>query len=462
MFFRCLLLPLLFLAIWITQSSCGGLKSIAERFDNRMGEAIQSMDYAIATLAQQSANWQVVVANLEKEVTSDIQSTLRNEITDLTRNAVLSTGAEVRCNAEYMRIKIRRELIALRNDMAETFNATLKSNRLRQYQIPMLETEPERPFICDIVPSAVDMSMDEERRLKVDIYGFDLRSYPIQVSYRTYGRFQAHSDGGGKDFHKEMHSRLERRQPERPRGSIFLRENLVTSSFTLFNPFSLFEHDVSDALSIISDFHAVLDLTGSGADLPPNVREILLSWDHTIQSEIPILVHEPVMECRTWDSTFVLQPLTFIPRAVENSVYGGHPDLEFDGHGPCVDFNLRLRIDPSRKKLLATVFMDAWECPNDFSKIRKDYTQAVEQKTFTLITLSDPEMVMLGFNLDNYLSDRYIDTNTNPDLRYYSSGAPAFKIEFTGDTSGDEAGSETGAKISFNPVKIKLQKCGYR
>ena len=461
-FIKRLVVPFVFVAICLSQSGCGTLKSISERFDNRMGEAIRSMDYAIATLAQQSADWQVVVTHLEKEITRDIQSTLRNEITDLTRNAVLSTGAEVRCNAEFMRIKVRRELILLRNDLAETFNAELEGRSLKQYQIPLLPLEPVRPFICDIVPSAVDMSMDEERRLKVDIYGFDLRTFPIQVSYKTYGRFQAHTEHAGKDFQKEMHSRYRRAQPARPAGALLLRDNVVTSSFTLINPFRLFDHDISEALSIISDFHAVLDLTGSGADLPPNVREILLSWDNTIQSEIPILIHEPVMECRTWDSTFVLQPLTFVPRAVENSIYGGHPDLEFDGNGPCIEFRMRLRIDPSRKKLLATVYIDAWECPDDFSKIRKDYTQAVEQKTFTIASLSDPEMVMLGFNLEDHLSDRYIDTNINPDFRYYSSAAPAYMIEFTGDTQDDEAGSETGAIINFNPVKIKLQKCGYR
>ena len=71
-------------------------------------------------------------------------------------------------------------------------------------------------------------------------------------------------------------------------------------------------------------------------------------------------------------------------------------------------------------------------------------------------------MIILGFNLEPYMSDRYIDTNTNPDTRYYSSGSPAYKIEFTGDTDGDEAGNETGAKITFNTIKLQVQKCGYK
>jgi len=37
-------------------TTCKTLKSISERFDNRMAEAIQSMDYAIDVLAQESSN----------------------------------------------------------------------------------------------------------------------------------------------------------------------------------------------------------------------------------------------------------------------------------------------------------------------------------------------------------------------------------------------------------------------
>lgn len=470
----------LVLILYINITGCGTLKSIAERFDNRMGEAISSMDNAIATLAQQSADWQVVVANLEKEVSKDVQSTIRTEIHDLTRSAVLSTGAEVRCNAEFIRIKIRRELIDLRNSLALDLNAQLSKMPFKNFQIPLLPVEQVRPFICDIVPAAVDMSLDPERRTKIDIYGFDLRSLPISASYKTYGLFQAKTMEGPTQFLNVMQGRNFANRAasvsnERAMVDIGVRnvaranfavsrENILASSFNLIAPWKLYDINISPSISVISDFHAVLDLAGSGADIPPNTKEILLSWDNQIQSQIPILTHEKVMECNTWDTTLVLQPLTFIPKAVETTEYGGggHPDTEFDGNGPCIEFNLTLSIDPSRKVLSATVFMDAWECPDNFDRIHSDYTQAVETKTFTLFQVTDPDMIILGFNLESYLADRYIDTNTNPDFRYYSSGAPAYKIEFTGDTDGDEAGNETGAKITFNTIKIQVQKCGYK
>jgi hypothetical protein len=445
-------------------AGCGmtkAIKSAVTTLDNRMADAIRSMDYAINALSQQSADWQVVVTNLEKEVSKDLQSTIRSEVTDLARNSVLSAGAEIRCNAEFMRIKLRRELIDLRNELASTYNAALEHNCLKKYQVPLIPQDPVRPFICDIVPSAVDMSLDDERRLKVDIYGFDLKSFPIDAYYLTYGVFKQTMNTGKADFHTEMTARY-LRSSERTVMNRPAIENIAINSFELFSPSKLYHHDISSALSIISDFHAVLNLTGSGADLPPNVEEIFLSWDNKVQSEIPILVHQKELECRTWDSTFVLRPVSFIPAAVVNSPYGGHPDAEFAGHGPCIEFNMHLCVDDTKKILNAVVYMDAWECPDDFSKIREDYTEAVETRTIPLITITDPDMIIVGFNLQPDMSDRYIDYNDDADIRYYGSTLPAYKIEFTGDTSGDEAGTKTGAVISFNSIKLKLKKCSYR
>jgi hypothetical protein len=301
---------------------------------------------------------------------------------------------------------------------------------------------------------------------------------PIYSSYKTYGQFQPKTLTGAAEFLNVMRDRsfiakkalyerettipnIVNRNPDMNIRDL-KRENIIAPAFNLITPWKLYDVNITQSISVISDFHAVLDLTGSGANLPPNTNEILLSWDNRIQSEIPVLTHEQVLECRTWDSTILLKPLTFIPVAVESSPYGGHPDAEFGGNGPCIAFSMALNVDPSRKVLSVTVFMDAWECPDNFEYIHEDYTQAVETKTFTLFQVTDPDMTILGFNLEPNLADRYIDTNVNPDFRYYSSSAPAAKIEFVGDTNGDEAGNETGATITFNPIKIQFKKCEYK
>ena len=473
---------IIFIFLVTLLSACKMIKSVTERFDNRMAEAVRSLDYAIDVLSQESANWQVTIANLEKELAKDIQSTIQHEITDLARNAVLSTGAEVRCNAEYMRIKVRRELIDIRNSYVISINAMLSNKNFVQYQIPLIPQEPVTPFICDIVPSAVDLSIDRERRTKIDIYGFDLRSMPIKASYKTYGEFQPKKlwEIADASFLSTMANRFWKHEvavdlvvidtldAERviaqPQEAIAkpLRENLYAESFSLLQPWVLFDYDVSHAISIISDFHAVLDLSGSGANLPPNAKEVLLSWNDKIQCEIPVITYEKVLECITKDTSVVLKPVTFIPEAVLSSPYGGNPDLEFKGYGPCIEFSMSIHIDPSKKSVIADLFMDAWECDDDLTTIHPDYTQAVERKSVVLFKIDDPNTTIEKINMGTGIYEKFIDTSTNPMTINYGSYSAVSKIEFVGDTSGDEAGSETGATISFNKLNIKIQRCEYK
>ena len=221
-------------------------------------------------------------------------------------------------------------------------------------------------------------------------------------------------------------------------------------------------HDISGALSVISDFHAVLDLAGSGADLPPNATKIVISSNGRVRSEIPILTHERILECVTVTTNLYLSAVSFVPPPVTECQYcSDRPDTDFDGNGPCVWFDLTLWVDAAGKVLSATIFMDAWESKDDFSTIHHDHTEAVGTKTVELFRAGDNETIT-GFDVNATLHEQYIDSNTNPDIRVYTGLEPASKIEFIGDTDDDEAGSETGATISFRPIAVKLERCEYK
>ena len=472
--FNCIIIVLI-LATALT--ACGKLKSISTQFDNRMEDAIRSFDYAINILSQESANWQVTVANLEKELSEDLQSTIRHEITDLVRNAILSTGAELRCNAEYMRIKVRRELIDIRNRQATALNDLLASRIEVDLQIPLIPQDPVIPYICDIVPSSINLSINKERRSKIDIYGFDFRSLPLKASYKTYGRYQSASLTGASSFLDNMANRYRSYKkaiilrdsllavenyeivPESNFG--ISRESIHTDSFSLIAPGKLFNHDISNAISIISDFHAVLNLSGSGANLPPNAKEVILSCDDKIICEIPIITHEKVLECTIKDTTINLSEYSFIPMAITSD--GKHPDLDYDGNGPCMKIQIQIYIAPSKRSIIADLFMIAYECKDDFSKFCRDYTQAFERRQITLFTLTDTNTSIEKINTDPILEDELIDFKTDKDqTRKYSSNSPAYEIKYIGDTKGNEAGSETGAIIYWNPLKLKIQRCEYK
>lgn len=448
-----LLLFAVFLVFTVGMHGCG-ITAALRKIDARMAEAIHSMDKAIASLNQQSANWQTVIADLEKEITADMQSTLSNEVQNLTRNAVLTSGGEIRCNAEFMRVKLRRELIDMRNSLAQSLNRNLVKVGLTTYQFDLLQQEFPEPFICDIVPSAVDLSLDPERRMKLDIYGFDLRTMPIYVSYRSYGLFQAKPSVGFKEYKTEMAARaLAPRTILADRPTI--RENIRMNNFTLVEPWKLLNQNISSSLTVLSDFHAVLDLTASGANLPPNANVVTLSWNNKLQSEIPILTHIQTLDCNTTSKPLsATLAQTYIPPAVPG------PDKDFFGHGPCMIFNLTLSLDAARRNLKATFSLNAYECNSDRTR-RRDYTQAFGTKTITLFTAQEDETIT-SFNAATSMYDTHFDTNHDPYISYYGGTSPVEKIEWIGDTKGDEAGSKTGVIITFRQFEVNVERCVFK
>ena len=451
----CLLPIALVFLCGVGLQSCG-IKAAMSKIDLRMAEAIHSMDKAIASLNTQSANWQTVITDLQEEITDEMQSTLRVEIESMARNAVLTTGGEVRCNAEFMRRKLRRELIDLRNSLAQSLNRQLISIGASAHQLDLVPQDPIEPFICDVVPSAVDLSVDPERRQKVDIYGFDLRSMPIYVSYRSYGLFQASPSVGAKEYKSEMAVRASRaRRVESVTELPRVKENIKMASFNILEPWRLFNQDVSGSISVLSDFHAVIDLTNAGADLPPNASEIILSWNNKLQSEIPILTQVQTLDCRTTSKPLSINlAQSYIPPFVS----GG--DRDFYGHGPCMSISIRLSVDAAKRNLYAEITLSAYECNGDWSS-RSNNTRASGSKTVVLFTADEDETIT-GFDAATFFSDSHRDTNHDPFKTYYAGTSPVEKIEWVGDTKGDEAETKTGVNITFRQFNVNVQRCVYK
>ena len=61
-----------------------------------------------------------------------------------------------------------------------------------------------------------------------------------------------------------------------------MQPELKARTFELQRPSSWFQKDISRALAVISDFHAVLDLTESGVEVTPNSKTIALSWNGVV------------------------------------------------------------------------------------------------------------------------------------------------------------------------------------
>jgi hypothetical protein len=325
-----------------------------------------------------------------------MQSTIRVELTDLARTTVMLAGAEFRCDGEFLRLRTERELIRIRNELANALNVAGANP-----PIPIVAVPPAEPFICSASPSAVDMGIKPARRTKLEVFGFDLRGAPITAELVSL-------DGA--------------------------RQN------------------VTGSLAIVSDFHMVLDLTAGGA--PPNDthRRIVFSWDRQAQSTVPILQPGQETTCTTRKVVVVSTKQSFVPQHVS-----GDPD--FVGHGPCVRLTVDLALDAEARRLTAAVSMIAKECDGSFDSPRHDYTEASGATIVELFATTDPAERILTFDAALRSEWQYVDTNHDPDEFYLGGTSALDKVIFTGDTSGDEAGTRTGVQMFFRELRLDVEKC---
>lgn len=440
--------------VWFTLLALTGCASLifpTEEIDR----AITSFDRAIATLAQESADWRVVVTDLQEEITEDMRSTIRNEVENLTRNAVLTAGGELRCNAEFMRIKLERELRRIRNNFARDLNAA-SSHFLGQNLIPLLPEMPPEPFICSVVPSAVDLHIEAERRVKIDIFGFDLRSMPITAHLVTQGQLSiAQRTLSPAEFKKQI------KAVQRERTSVMAApqgpQKLEARTFALHRPSVWFQKDISSALAVISDFHAVLDLTESGVEITPNSKTIALSWNGVTHSYIPVLAHQQVLECKNVNGESRESEQTFMPPFKNHNQCDDNPDREFGGNGPCVVFDMYLYMDAAKQKIIARYFMEAYECKR-FGVWDGNCTWAYGWDETTLFIAEDNQKI-LSFDVERELHYSYRDDDHHVDEVSYGGREPVRYLDFTGDDNGPDVEHHTGVDIGFRKINVTLEEC---
>ena len=145
----------LLLGTCLLLTQCGVRDWVDRLFSDTTTQAVNVIDNAIADLSFESANWRDIMQKAIADLPSDIQSTIRTEMSDLLNRAVAATGAEIRCNTDFLRNRLAQGL------------QNIKANLLNQ-EPPQLE-----PQLCNIIPLAVDMGLSPDRRNKIEFYGYD-------------------------------------------------------------------------------------------------------------------------------------------------------------------------------------------------------------------------------------------------------------------------------------------------
>lgn len=132
-------------------------------------QAIATLDKAINSLQSESINWRQVLEETRDGLVDETQSTIKNEVNNLISNGIAATGGEIRCNADFIRNRMRQELIHLRNEVAQKVGVSL------------LPESTLEPGVCQVTPASIDLALEPERRNELKLAGYDFDRTNITV-----------------------------------------------------------------------------------------------------------------------------------------------------------------------------------------------------------------------------------------------------------------------------------------
>lgn len=118
--------------------------------------ALQDIDQLLKIVDDQSKSWQSTLQILEDKTAKDTQSTIRTEVDTLVQRSVAATGAELKCNFDFMRDRVRQHLLNIKAALMHKPGTQIK------------------PLFCQVVPSQVDQRLAADRRAVVSFVGYDM------------------------------------------------------------------------------------------------------------------------------------------------------------------------------------------------------------------------------------------------------------------------------------------------
>jgi hypothetical protein len=158
------------LAVCLFLSGCPFGKSDTQR-------ALNDVDSALALLADLSAKWQDTLKTLETNLARDAQTTLANEVDVVLQRGISASGAELRCDADFIRNRIVQQI------------QNVKAQLLKKQLTPII------PSICQVVPSVIDLRLSADRRSAISFVGYDMDiSQPMKLTVWLLDR-----DGSERD-----------------------------------------------------------------------------------------------------------------------------------------------------------------------------------------------------------------------------------------------------------------------
>jgi hypothetical protein len=162
--------PFLILGILIPISfllhSChikDSVQKAVDAFDNAITNLDSQVTNTTTTLDVESSNIQDVLKKLLNDLPSDVSNSIRGDVSNLLQRTVASTSGEFRCDVDFLRMRVRLELIEIKA-------------KLLGKPLPTIE-----PNLCEVSPPAVDMSLSP-RPNNIEFFGYDFDKMKSKIT----------------------------------------------------------------------------------------------------------------------------------------------------------------------------------------------------------------------------------------------------------------------------------------
>lgn len=156
------------LLIAFLTTSCGipeAIDNLTNAATNATNKSVATLDDAINALDSPLVDWQRVLQDAIAKLDSDLQKTVRDDLSDVLTRGVSTASGEFRCDFDFIRTRIRQELILIRAKLLGT------------------QVDYRQPALCNVVPLAADVSRISSGDLnRLEFYGYDFDAAPeVQV-----------------------------------------------------------------------------------------------------------------------------------------------------------------------------------------------------------------------------------------------------------------------------------------
>jgi hypothetical protein len=139
--------------------------------------ALRDVDDTLQLLTDQSNRWQDTLKQLEDKLAKDAQGPIRTEVDVVLQRGIAASGAELRCDADFIRNRVIQHVRNIRADL--------------QHQ----KRTPIQPSICLVVPSIIDLRLPPDRRSVISFVGYDLDvSQPARLNVLLVDRNASERD----------------------------------------------------------------------------------------------------------------------------------------------------------------------------------------------------------------------------------------------------------------------------